>query len=145
MSKSNIIINRGNRTLNVSKTFYKRASIYGTDEYRQLKRATDENQGFKIEIKSPEKKTYKDLTFNRMADYIKTQRDSEDRMREFEAVKEIAGTKGGKYPLTKQWFLATYPEYKESEVSKNEADNLIAKMVERFPAEKPTLAGGGVA
>ena len=84
--KNKITLNIENRTLNVSKAFYKRASIYGTDEYRQLKKATDENHGFKVEIKSPEKKTYKDLTFNRMADYIKTQRDSEDRMREFEAV-----------------------------------------------------------
>lgn len=136
--KTNIIVSIENRTLTVSKTFYKRASIYGTNEYRQLRQATNENQGFKIEIKSTEKKTYKDLTFDRMADYIKTQPDCENRMREFEAVKKIAEAKGSKYPLTKKWFLVTYPEYKANEVSKNEAGNLIAE-AERAAAEKLAL------
>ena len=35
----------------------------------------------------------------------------------FEKVQEIAEAKGAKYPLTKKWFLKTYPEYKENEAS----------------------------
>ena len=136
--KRNIIVSTEDRTLTVSKSFYKRASVYGTDEYRELRRATDENQGFKIEIGPVGKKTYKYLTFKRMAEYIETQPDSENRMREFEAVKTVAETKGSKYPLTKQWFLATYPEYKKNEVSRAEAEKLI-KEAERAAAKKPAL------
>lgn len=132
--KSNITVNMENHTLTVSEAFYKRASVYGTDEYHQLKRATNENQGFKIVIKSSERKTYNGLTFDRMAEYIKTQPNSENRMREFEAVKTIAEAKGSKYPLTKKWFLATYPEYKKNEVSESEAASMIAEA-----AEKPAL------
>lgn len=140
MNKNGITVNMENRALTVSKAFYKRASVYGSTEYEQLRRAMDENQGFKIEIKSSERKTYKALTFKRMADYIKTQPHSENRMREFEAVKKIAEAKGGKYPLTKKWFLTTYPGYTEKEVSVDEAASLIAET-----AEKPALTESGAA
>ena len=135
MNKNGITVNMENRALTVSKAFYKRASVYGSTEYEQLKRAMDENQGFKVEIKSGERKTYIALTFKRMAEYIKTQPNSENRMREFEAVKKIAEAKGSKYPLTKKWFLFTYPEYKKNEVSEIEAASMIAEA-----AEKPALA-----
>ena len=52
-----------------------------------------------------------------MKEYILTQPDSENRVKVFEKVQEIAEAKGAKYPLTKKWFLKTYPEYKENEAS----------------------------
>ncbi|MBR0341840.1 MAG: hypothetical protein IJH64_06275 [Oscillospiraceae bacterium] len=41
-----------------------------------------------------------------------------------ERVIAIAKAKGAKYPLTKQWFLETFPEYKESTVSESECNNM---------------------
>lgn len=126
MKKANIIIDQINKTITISKSFYKKASVYGSDEYGELRIAIVENQSFKIVFKTVEKKTYHGLSFSRMEEYIKTQTNSKERLIEFEKVKEIAKAKGSQYPLTKKWFLETYPEYKENNVSTNEAENKLA-------------------
>ena len=72
--------------------------------------------------KRENKKTYNGLNFARMKEYILTQPDSENKIKVFEKVKEIAEAKGAKYPLTKKWFLKTYPEYKENSASFTDAE-----------------------
>ena len=70
------------------------------------------------------KKTYSKLTFDRMEEYIRTQFSDEKELSaklvEFAAIKKVAEAKGAKYPLTKKWFLAVYPAFKENEISKEE-------------------------
>ena len=127
MKKSNITIDPINKTITISKAFYKKATVYGSNEYNELRAATSENPSFNIEFKTSEKKTYHGLSFSRMKEYIKTQPDSETRLIEFETVKEIAKAKGSQYPLTKKWFLLTYSEYKESNVSEDEAAAKVAE------------------
>ena len=107
-------------TITISKAFYKKASNYGTAEYKELRNVMSENPTFKIVFKTIDKKSYNGLTFERMAEYINTQPNSEANMKEFEAVMKVAEAKGSKYPLTKKWFLATFPEYKLNEVSDKE-------------------------
>ena len=114
MRKSNITVNAIEKTITVSRSFYKKASNYGTNEYKELRKAVRYNHDFTIEFKKVQKKTYNGLDFSRMADYIKTQPNSDERLAEFEEIKTIASAKGSLYPLTKKWFLETYPEYKES-------------------------------
>ena len=69
------------------------------------------------------KKTYHALTIERMAEYISLQANSDAKMIEFNAIQKVAEAKGAKYPLTKKWFLAKYPEYKENYVSSSEAES----------------------
>ena len=128
MKKSHVIINHENQTLIVTKALYKKASIVGSDEYYALRRAMNENKEYSIVIKSVDKKTYRGLSFATMEEYIKTQPDSENRLIEFEVVKEIAKAKRSQYPLTKKWFLLTYPEFKENNVSKDETATKIAEV-----------------
>lgn len=135
MKKPVVFVNHEDKTLTVSKAFYKKASIYGTPEYNELKAAMRDNEGYGVEFKTSEKKTYKNLNFKRMEDYIKTQPDSEAKLMEFEAVKMIAEAKGSKYPLTKKWFLLTYPEYKENEVSRSETETLTNEAKEKAVRE----------
>ena len=116
MKKSNITINAIENTIIVSKSFYKKASTYGTSEYQELRKAMNENSGFAISFKTIEKKTYNGLDFARMEAYIKTQPKSAERLAEFEEIKKVASAKGSLYPLTKKWFFETYPEYKTSEI-----------------------------
>ena len=104
-----------------SKTAIKKANAGNTPEYRELCKKLAEHPDFNVvpkDIKgNSEKKKYHGLTFDRMKEYILTQPDSENRAKVFEKVQEIAEAKGAKYPLTKKWFLKTYPEYKENEAS----------------------------
>ena len=125
MKKQNaVVVNPIAQTITISKAYYKKACTYGTVEYYEFRTILSENTGFSIKFKVIEKKTYKSLTFERMAEYIQTQPNSEKQLITFAAVQRIAEKKGSKYPLTKKWFLNTYPEYKENEVSANETAEL---------------------
>jgi len=113
-----------NKAIVGSSSAIKRANAGNGREYRELSRMLAEHPDFKVmpkEIKgNPEKKKYHGLTFDRMKEYILTQPDSENRVKVFEKVQEIAEAKGAKYPLTKKWFLNTYPEYKENDTTVSE-------------------------
>ena len=95
-------------------------------EYSELTRMMKAQPSFTVVEKAinkkENKKTYHALTFKRMAEYISLQTDSSAKMIEFEAIQKVAEAKGAKYPLTKKWFLAKYPEYKENSVSNSEAE-----------------------
>ena len=127
MKKVNISINFNESEIIISKAFHKRASIYGTDEYKVLRKARKENPKFEIVINENQKKSYNGLTFKRMEAYIQTQPNSEANLKEFRAVQEIAEAKGAKYPLTKKWFFKTFPEYKLNDVSENETEAILNK------------------
>lgn len=103
-----------------SKRSIKRANMGNTPEYKELSKMLKEQPSFTVEEKeinrTNPKKTYHDLTFTRMEEYIKLQPKSEELLEEFNYVIKIADAKGAKYPLAKKWFLAKFPEYKENEV-----------------------------
>lgn len=126
MKKSSITIRHENKTIEVSKSFYKKASTFGTPECCALSEAQKTFPTYTVAIKSSTKKTYNGLSFERMEDYIKTQPNSEANLMKFEAVKRIAKSKNSLYPLTKKWFLHTFPAYKENEVSNIEMMVLTA-------------------
>ena len=88
--KTNIIINVLDKTIVVSKSYYKRACVYGTVEYTELRGAMMDNPEFKIEFKTSDKKTYGGLSLEKMAEYIRTQENSEALLAELEKVEAIA-------------------------------------------------------
>ena len=110
-----------NKAIVGTKTAIRKANAGNTPEYRELCKKLAEHPNFNVvekEIKNKkERKTYYGLSFDRMKDYILTQPDSEMKLKVFEKVQEIADAKGAKYPLTKKWFLKTFPEYKENDAS----------------------------
>lgn len=113
MTKSHITINFTDNTLSLTKSFYKKACKVGSDEYKELRTAMGENPNYKIVfVGNADKKTYGNLTIQRMREYIATQADAEKNLRILDRVIKIAKTKGAMYPLTKKWFLKTFPEYK---------------------------------
>lgn len=126
--KTAIEVNAIENTITVSKAFYKKASAFGSAEYIALREAMQDNPTFKIAFKTIEKKTYNGLTFEKMMDYIKTQPDSDKMLIKFAAVQRIAKAKGSLYPLTKKWFLNTFPAYKVNEVIEAEAKKLTAEL-----------------
>ena len=138
MAKTNIKLNPAENTIIVSKTFYNKAITYGTPEYRVLHRVMKENPTFSIDFKTSDKKSYGGLSLAKMEEYILTQDNSQERLVEFKAVMATAKAKRAKYPLTKKWFLATYPEYKTSDIIASETakNDVRAQMVK---AEAPAF------
>ena len=98
-------------------------------EYSELTEMLSVHPEFTVTVKSikrkEEKKTYNKLTLSRMKDYIETQFSDKEvlssKLIEFEAIKAIAKTKGALYPMTKKWFLNTYPSFKENAVLEAES------------------------
>ena len=144
MKKNVIFVDDANKRLVVSKAFYKNASVFGSAEYYALRKAKKENAEYSVVFQSvlSDKKTYHGLSLSRMADYIQTQPNANERMAEFEAVKKIAKAKGSLYPLTKKWFLQTYPHYKENDVSSEVAKstpNAQSEATKEAEAKKETI------
>jgi len=116
------------KTIVGSNAAIKRANKGLNPEFKELTEMLAQHHDFtvvtKVIDKNEGKKTYSKLTFDRMEDYIRTQFSDKETLNakivEFKAIQKVADAKGAKYPLTKKWFLATYPEYKENSVSEAE-------------------------
>ena len=113
-----------NKTIVGTKSAINRANKGMSPEYDMLCKMLADHPDFTVAEKlikhKEDKKKYKGLTLRRMKEYIETQPNSKERLIEFAAIQKIAAAKGAKYPLTKKWFLATFPEFKENEVSEAE-------------------------
>ena len=119
-----------NKTIIGTKSAINRANKGLKPEYDTLCEMLAEHPDFTVVEKQinhkADKKKYNGLTLPRMKEYIETQPNSKERLIEFAAIQKVAATKGAKYPLTKKWFLATFPEFKENNVSKAEISAKVA-------------------
>ncbi len=108
------------KTIVGSKAAINKANKGINPEYKELSSMLTAHPDFTVVEKTINqkegKKTYSNLTFKRMEEYINLQDNSKAKLVEFEAIMKVAEAKGAKYPLTKKWFLATYTEYKENNV-----------------------------
>jgi hypothetical protein len=73
---------------------------------------------------------YRNLTIDKMREYIDTKPNKAELHTEMDIVIEIATAKNAKYPLTKKWFLAKFPEYKENEAAAVAEEQQQAKRAE---------------
>lgn len=129
-----------NKTIVGTKSAINRANMGKNPEYTTLCEMLAAHPDFTVAEKqikhNPDKKKYNGLTLPRMKEYIETQPNSKERLIEFAAIQKVAAAKGAKYPLTKKWFLATFPEFKENEVS----DAEISAETEALAKATETLA-----
>ena len=122
-----------NKTIVGTKSAINRANKGMKPEYDTLCKMLAAHPDFTVVEKQidhkTDKKKYNGLTLPRMKEYIETQPNSKERLIEFAAIQKVAATRGAKYPLTKKWFLATFPEFKENNVSKAEisAEEAVGK------------------
>ena len=122
-----------NKAIVGTKTSIARANKGLNPEYADLTQKLAAHPDFVVKEKvidyKHDRKTYSKLTLQRMHDYISLLPNSEERLAEFDAIKTIAEARGAKYPLTKKWFLNTYPEFKENEIIEMQTANLITKAI----------------
>lgn len=141
----NIKVNDKKRTLEISKTFEKAASRFGSDEYIALKQAQMENPGYSVKVvsrKGSSKQPYSGLTFEYMKKYISTHdKDNGSIMKEFLAMRakdeesELLGMKSESYQDILAWFLDTFPAIKAHH-DKREGE--MAARRQKLAAEKET-------
>lgn len=132
-------LNHSNKTIEGTKSAFKKASVFDSPECKELCELMNCFPNYLFEVKSPTiagKKTYGGLTIAKMREYIELQPNSEIALKKFEAVQRVAKAKNALYPLTKKWFLAAYPEYKENSISETESNNAVAAAAEAARLEK---------
>ena len=125
--KKNFTYNFVEKAIIGSRAAINRANKGMSPEYSELTKRLKAHPDFvvreKLIDKKEGKKTYKKLTLKRMEEYISLQDNSETKLIEFSAIQKVAEAKGAKYPLTKKWFLATYAEYKDSNLAEADTED----------------------
>ena len=133
-----------NKTIVGTKSAINRANKGLKPEYGMLCEMLADHPDFTVAEKQikhkADKKKYNGLTLPRMKEYIETQPNSEKRLIEFAAIQKVAAAKGAKYPLTKKWFLVTFPEFKENNVSEAEISAKVAVGEDDLAKAAATLA-----
>lgn len=113
----NYIINYEEEKIEVSNTFYNKASKYGTPEYRELRAIRESEPTFKVEIKKPKQKgtktTYRGLTREAMKAHIKMfvtdTTKAEAELKKLEEMFKYGDARGSSgYPVAKHWFIENY-------------------------------------
>lgn len=118
--RNTTVVDMLNGKIYITKAFYKKSVNPMNPECAELARLMREHKGFSIELKETNKKTYANLTYEKMEEYIGTQANSEAMLKEFKKTKEVAKAKNQAYAATKKWFFENYPEYKENGVCDKE-------------------------
>ena len=99
----------------VTKTFAKKAIIFGTDEYKLWKEYRVDFPNAKMVEKSikknPDKKTYKNLTYANMERFFKHQANGLELLSEFKKQKELSRIQENPYRAVLAWFLQRFPDY----------------------------------
>ena len=131
--KNEMIIDKANKTLTVTKDFMMKAGQFGTPEFEMALEAKQNFPGFTLVVRTikrnSEKWTYGKLTYDRMEDFIQNhEKDVETRkakLKEFELVKAWAKTQKAAYAKVKEWFLNEYKDdfKKEQEAQKKAKEN----------------------
>ena len=107
---TNITINYKKNTIEITKSFEKKASAYGSPEYTELANARKEFPNYRIIVKSTKtKSTFKGMDYDFMREYIEKHDNAEENMNGFNKLHE----KNLTYGEIKEWFIDTYPVFKD--------------------------------
>lgn len=116
-------------TARVTKTFMKRANIFGTDEFklwREYKVAFPNAKMTTKDIKkNPDKKTTRNLTYANMKEFLSTLPDGDILCKELEIIKKRSLVQKSPYHYVLDWFSETvegYDDFKKFAAQK-EAEN----------------------
>ncbi len=107
---SNITINYKKSTIEITKSFEKKASVYGSDAYIELCDARKEFPTYRLVIKANKSNnSFKGMDYDFMIEYINKHDHADDHLEEFNKLRENNLT----YGEIKDWFVTTYPIFKE--------------------------------
>lgn len=138
-TNSAIRVNYSKRTIEITKTFNKLASIYDSEEYKKLKGAKLDNPSFRVVVKSPAKKKIEDrITMKDIITYVEVKSGADsDQMKKLldlrgksiaEAGSILEAEETASFAEIKKWFFNTYSEIKnKSENRQNHINAILAE------------------
>lgn len=136
-----ITINYTKRAIEISKSFAKASSIFGSEAYNELKEAKNDFPTFRVVVKTTSKRSVEDrITMDDIIRYVATK--SGENSEQMETLKELRGVslkdskdiftveESASFMQIKKWFFATYPEVaKRTDARKKKIDEIIANAV----------------
>jgi hypothetical protein len=136
---TNISINYTKKALEISKDFSKKASIFGSEAYNELKAAKKDFPTFRVSVKQAPKRKLEDrISMNDITMYVKEK--SGENSKEMNTLKDLRGKSikdaGGilkaeesaNFIKIKQWFFDTYPEIADkTKVRQNHINAILAE------------------
>lgn len=134
-----------NNTIEITKTFAKKAARIGSPEYYELLKARQENPSCTVEIKQTKSKdSFKGLTYEYMKKYILAHDDEKGSI--MAIFHELRGNVVSEddelqaesltYGEIKMWFLDTYPEIKNFHESRADRIKAIKEKQKKAAEEK---------
>lgn len=104
-----------NAKIILTKKFAKAAGILNTPEYATLMQLRHDNPDFTFELreikKKEGKKSYRNLTYDRMEEYIIVREGKDSQaLKDFYQVKKLSTVQAGPYAYVKSWFLEKYKD-----------------------------------
>lgn len=113
-------VNYNEKTIEMTKSEAKAASLVGSDEYKALLEVRKEFPGYRIVVKeNKSKNVFKGMDYGFMSNYIEKHENAEENLAAFNELKDKDLT----YGEIKQWFVKTFPVFKDC---KTRADWILA-------------------
>ena len=136
-----ITINAKSRTIEMSNTFAKAASLFGSEEYRQLQEARRDYPNYRvttIKQKGAGNADFANLSFNYMDKYVKAHANDDDLKAEYRSLRSLdenwkkdENGLAADYQIVKDWFLNTFSEFEQA---RKERLELLKKIKEKKEA-----------
>ncbi len=121
---TSISINAKNRTIELSNTFAKAASLFGSEEYKQLQEARRDYPSYRVvtvKQKSTGNADFANLSFNYMDKYVKAHANGDDLKAEYRSLRSLdenwekdENGFAADYQIVKDWFLNTFSEFEQA-------------------------------
>ena len=127
-------MNHIEKTITMTKKFYKAASILNTPEYVELMTILKEHPDYKMIIreiaKATDKKSYRNLNYENIAKFLsgfaKDEDEREKYLTELEVIKQMSKIQPSPYSYVKAWFFENYGEEYNKYDKKNENEEKVA-------------------
>lgn len=115
MKRNEIIVELNGNTATASKSFLKKASVFGTEEYKMFREFRAQNPYVQVVAKTikknPDKKTYRNMTYANMREFIKTKEPG--MLSELDEQINLSKVQVNPYRAVLAWFIQKFPKYDE--------------------------------
>lgn len=144
---ANIIISERKHAIEITKDFQKKASIFNSPEYNELKSAKADFPTYRVSVKTSSKRKLEDkITMNDMVNYVKAHsgEDSEEMM----ILNELRGKslkdaddkftveETASFATIKKWFFTTYSELADKAKTRQQRIDQILADAEKKAAAR---------
>lgn len=120
----------------VTKAFQKKATTYGTPEFRQWREIRNEFPNIQMVVKSNRTSDIYNTTYEKMEKYINTFDNAETILEEMAKVRERSKIQRNPHRYVLAWFESVFPNYKTSDIFQEDEQAADGSKVVPMPDKK---------